>query len=105
MPSEGGVEFSPDLVLDDETIKNMKVAELRIALQACGVSKNELNASIVDQLKTVMVEGVAIIQDRPVVETKNGVCNVLHDSTYWKGLEKSNPNMENSIMDVYGVSV
>ena len=88
------MEFSPDLVLDNETIKNMKVAELRIALQACGVSKNGLKESIVDQLKTAMIEGVVILQDRPMVETKNGVCNVLHASTYWKGLEKSNQNIE-----------
>lgn len=44
---EGGVELSPEPVLDDKKIKSMKVVELRVALQARGVSKNRLNEVLI----------------------------------------------------------
>ena len=58
----------PNPVLDDDTINKMKVAELQVALQACGISKNGLKAFLIDQMKTSVAKGVAILQDRPVVE-------------------------------------
>ena len=48
VPEEGGMELSPDTVLDDDTINKMKVAEIPVALQARGRSKNGLKSVLID---------------------------------------------------------
>ena len=63
-----GLGLSPNPVLDDKTIKNMKVAELYVALQARGMSKTGIKAVLVDRLKTIAADSVEILQDCPVPE-------------------------------------
>ena len=104
MPAEGGVELSPDPVLDDDTIKKMKVAELQVALQACWMPKNGLKAVLIDKLKTSVAEGVAILQYFSVAEIENSTGDVFHFGAYWKELEQAGPDMDDSIMNVEGVS-
>ena len=49
--------------LNDETIEKMKVAELRIALQARGLSKNGLKAVLIARLKTAVAAKVPLVAD------------------------------------------
>ena len=79
---EGGVELIPDSVLYDDTTKKMNVAKLRVALQACGISNNGLKTVLINRLKTVVVEGIAIIQDRPVTEIENSADDVFNPGAY-----------------------
>ena len=103
VPEEGGVELSPDPVLDDNTIKEMKVSELRFSLQAHSMSKNGLKAFIIDRLKTAVAKGVVILQYFPVAEIENSAGDVFHPGAHWKELEQAGPDMDNSIMNVEGV--
>ena len=48
---DNGVGSTPKSVLDEENIKKMKVADLRIALEASGLSKNGLKTVLIDRLK------------------------------------------------------
>ena len=86
-PSEGRVELSSDPVLDDNTIKKMKVAEIRVALQARRISNNGLKEVLIDRLKTAVAEDVAILQDHPVEEIENSASDVLNPVNYRKKLE------------------
>ena len=65
---EGRVELSPDTVLDDDTIKKMKISDLRVSPQARGMFRNGLQAVLINQLKTRVAKGVAILQDCSVAE-------------------------------------
>ena len=47
-PPDNGVGSTPESVLDVETMKKMKVADLHIALEARGLSKNGLKTVLVD---------------------------------------------------------
>ena len=87
--------MSPDPVLDDDTINKTKVAELRSALQACGMSRNGLKTVLIDRLKTSVSKGIAILQDRQLEEIENSAGDVFHTGTYWKELEKAGPDMDN----------
>ena len=104
MPSECGVELSPDPVIDDDMINKMNVAELRVALQASGMSKNGQKEVIINILNTEVAEGIAIIQDLPLADIENSAGDVFHPGAYWKELYKAGLDMENSIMNVEGVS-
>ena len=46
-PPDNGVGSTPESVLDEETINKMKVAELRIALEARGLSKNGIKTVLI----------------------------------------------------------
>ena len=48
---------TPKSVFDEETIKNMKVADLLIALEARGLSKNVLKKVLIDRLKAAVWGG------------------------------------------------
>ena len=54
---DNGMGSTPESVLDEETIKKMKVADVRIALEARGLSKNGLKAVLVDRLKAAVGGG------------------------------------------------
>ena len=60
-PPVAEVESAPEPALDEETMEKMKVAELRVALQARGLSKNGLKSILFDQLKAGIVEGVPLV--------------------------------------------
>ena len=66
-PPDNGVGSTPEAVLDEETIKKMKVADLCIALEVRGLSKNGLNTVLNDQLKSTVGEGVPLIKYQPSV--------------------------------------
>ena len=48
VPAEGGVELIPDPVPVDDTIKKMKVEDIRFALQARGMSRNGIKSVLID---------------------------------------------------------
>ena len=52
---------TPKSVLDEETINKMKVADLIIAIEARGLSKNGLKTVLIDRLKAAAGEGVTLI--------------------------------------------
>ena len=47
----------PESVPNEETIKKMKVSDLRIALEARGLSKNGLKTVLIDRLKAAVGGG------------------------------------------------
>ena len=100
VPPEGGVELSTDSVLGDKTIKNMKDAERRVALQAHRIFNNGLKAVLPDLSKTSVTEGIEILQDCPVAKIENNAGDVFHPSAYWKELEQAGPDMDELIMKV-----
>ena len=55
-------------------------------------------------MKTEVAEGVAIIQYLPVEEIENSAGGVFHPGAYWKELEQAGPDMDDSIMNVEGIS-
>ena len=58
---DNGMGSTPESVLDEETINKMKVADLRIALEAHGLSENVLKTVLIDRLKAAVGEGVPLI--------------------------------------------
>ena len=82
-PPYNGVGYTPESVLDEETIKKMKVADLRIALEARGLSNNGLNKFLIDRLKSAVGEGVPLVEYKPAVEVKNSAGNDFHPTAYW----------------------
>ena len=59
-PPDNGVGSTPKSVLNEETIKKMMVSDLRIALEARGLSKNGLKTVLIDQLKAAVEGGGSI---------------------------------------------
>ena len=100
---DNGVGSTPKSVLDEETIKKMKVPYLCIALQARGLSRNGLKTVLIYQLKAAVGRGVPLIEDRPAVEVQNSAGNDFHPSTYWKEIHSSGDDIDESIMDVDGM--
>ena len=62
-PPDNGVGSTPESVLEEETIKKMKVTDLRIALEARGLSKNGLKTVLIDRLEAAVGGGVPLIED------------------------------------------
>ena len=60
-PPDNGVGSTPKSVLDKETINNMKVADLRIALEAHGLLKNVLKTVFIYRLKAAVGSRVPLI--------------------------------------------
>ena len=94
---------TPESVLDEKTIKKMKVADLRIALEARGLLKNGLKTALIDQLKAEVGEGVPFIEDRTAVKVQNSDVNDFHTTTYWKEIDPSADDIDESIMNVDGM--
>ena len=82
-PPDNGVGYTPESVLNEETIKKMKVADLRIELEARGLSKNGLQKFLIDRLKAAVGEGVPLIEYRPAVEVQNSAGNDFRPNSYW----------------------
>ena len=51
-----------------------------------------------------MAEGVAILHYFPLAEIENSAGDMLHSGAYWKELEQAGPDMDDSIMNVEGIS-
>ena len=99
-PPDNGVGSTPESFLDKETINKMKVADLRIALEAHGLLKNGLKTVLMYQLKAAVGRGVPLIEDRPAVEVQNSAGNDLHPTDYWKEIHPSGDDIDESIMHV-----
>ena len=102
-PPDNGVGSTPESVLDKETIKKMKVADLRIALDARGVSKNGLKTVLIDRLKEAVGEGVTLIEDQQSAEVQNSAGNDFHPICYWKEIYPSGDDIDEAIMNVDGI--
>ena len=59
-PPDNGVGSTPESVLDEETINKMKVADLRIALEAHGLLKNGLKTVLIYRIEGSGGEGGSI---------------------------------------------
>ena len=81
----------------------MKVADLRIALEAHGLLKNGLKTVLMYQLKAAVGRGVPLIEDRPAVEVQNSAGNDFHPTAYWKEIHPSGDDIDESIMNVDGM--
>ena len=81
----------------------MKVADLHIALEACGLSRNGLKAVLIYRLKAAMGRGVPLIEDRPAVEVQNSAGNDFHPTDYWKEIHPSGDDIDESIMNADGM--
>ena len=102
-PPEETADPSPDPVLDEDSIKKMKVKELREALKARGMSTKGLKAELVDQLVQGVAKGVTVIEDRPIEEAQNNAGDAFAPGYYWKLLETEGPTVDESVMTIGGV--
>ena len=94
---------TPESVLDEETIMNMKVADLHIVIEARGLSKNGLKTVLVYRMKASVGRKVPLIEDRPAVEVQNSAGNDFHPTAYWKEIDPSGDDIHESIMNVDGM--
>ena len=102
-PPDNGVGSTPESVLDKENIKKMKVADLRIALEVCGLSNNGIKTVLIDQLKAAVGGAVPLIEDLPAVEVQNSAGNDFHPTAYWKEIDPSGDDIDELIMNVDGM--
>ena len=101
-PAVAKVEVAAKPCLDEETMKKMKVSELRAALQARGLPKNGLKSILLDRLKAAIAEGVPLVTNRPAVEVENSAGTDFHPSAYWKEIDPNGEEIDEFIMDVDG---
>ena len=97
-------ETASDPVLTSETIDKMKVAELRVALDARGMSKTGLKTVLIERLKAAVINAVPIVQDRPAEVADNSAGKDFDPGAYWKLLEPDGEEVDESIMNVDGVN-
>ena len=81
----------------------MKVADLRIALEARGLSKNGLKTVLIYRMKASVGREVPLIEDRPAVEVQNSAGNDFHPTAYWKEIPSSGDDIDELIMNVDGM--
>ena len=81
----------------------MKVADLRIALEARGLSKNGLKTVLIYRMKASVGRKVPLIEDRPATEVQNSAGNDFHLTAYWKEIDPSGDDIDESIMNVDGM--
>ena len=101
-PPVAEVESAPEPALDEETMEKMKVAELRVALQARGLSKNGRKIELFNRLKAAVADGVPLVADRPAEEVANSAGADFHPRAYWKEINPTGEEIDESIMNVEG---
>ena len=99
-PPDNGVVSTPESVLNEETIKKMKASDLRIALEARGLSSNGLKTFLIYQLKAAVRRGFPLIEYRPDLEVQKIAGNYFHPTAYWKEIHPSGDDIDESIMNV-----
>ena len=97
-------ETGSDPVLTSEMIDKMVVAELKVALDARGMSKIGLKAVLIERLKEAVKNAVPIVQDRPPEVADNSAGKDFDPGAYWKLLEPDGEEVDESIMNVDGVN-
>ena len=90
--------------LNDAAIDKMKVAELRKELEMRGLSKNGNKSVLVSRLKEGVSKNVPLLTDRPTDEMVNTADDGFEPGAYWRLLEADGPPLDESIMEVDGVS-
>ena len=90
--------------LDDEAIDKMKVVELRRELEMRGLSKNGDKGVLVKRLKEGIKKNVPLLADASVDQIQNNAGDGFEAGAYWRFLEATGPPLDDSIMEVDGVS-
>ena len=101
--AENVKNLSP-VMLTDEQINGMKVLELRQELEKQGMSKNGLKSVLVERLKEAVRNNVKLIKARPDHEVENIAGDGFDGNAYWKYLEQTGAEIDESAMEVEGIT-
>ena len=92
-----------EIVLDEEAVGKLKVAELRDALQKRGLPITGLKAVLQTRLLEAVANNVPVVGDRPVEEVENQACDSFQPGAYWKLLEPQGAEVDESNATIDGV--